>query len=92
MTKTGPGASISSVGFYGSLDVPGTTLALEPGERVRVQVPAQIWPGPGMTPVLTTDPQPVRMKAFVMIEHDSMLAEYSENTLEIELNHRFQRQ
>jgi hypothetical protein len=91
MTKTGPGATISSsVGFYGSPDVPGTTLALEPGERVRVQLPAQIWPGPGMAPVLTTDPQPVRIKAFVMIERDSMLAEYSENTLEIELSHRFQ--
>lgn len=86
MTRKGPGAIIASgYRFHGSLDVPGTTVVLEPGERVRVQLPAQVLPGPGMDPVLTADPQPVRIKAFVMIEREGLLAEYSENTLQIEL-------
>jgi hypothetical protein len=42
-----------------------------------------------MDPVLTTDSQPVRIKAFVMIEREAMLAEYSENTLQIELKQPF---
>ena len=36
--------------------------------------------------MLTPNPQPVRIKAFVMIDRESMMAEYSENALEIELS------
>ena len=93
MRKTGPGAIVAiASGYYGSPDVPGTTLVLQPGERVRVQLPAEIRPGVGMEPILTTDPQPVRIKAFVMIEGDSMRAAYSDNALAIELRERHRRQ
>jgi hypothetical protein len=86
VTRKGPGALIASgYGFYGSPDAPGTTVVLQPGERARVQLPAQVLPGLGMDPMLTTDSQPVRIKAFVMIEREAMLAEYSENTLQIAL-------
>ena len=61
---------------------------MQPGERVRVHLPAEIRPGPGMEPALTTDPQSVRIKAFVTIEGESMQAVYSDNMLEIELSRR----
>lgn len=86
MSKKAPGTIITSgVGFYGSLDVPGTTVVLEPGERARVQLPSEIRQGLDMDPALTLNPQPVRIKAFVMIERNAMMTEYSENTLEIYL-------
>jgi hypothetical protein len=92
MTRKGPGALIASgYGFYGSLDVPGTTVVLQPGERARVQLPAEVRPGLGMDPVLTADPQPVQIKAFVMIDREAMLAQYSENTLQIEVKQPFER-
>ena len=72
-------------GYYGSLDRPGTTAVLQPGERARVQLPAEIRPGPAMDPALTADPQPVRIKALVGIERRSLSGVFSENTLEIEL-------
>ena len=72
-------------GFYGSADVAGTTFVVQPGERVRVQLAAQIYTGPGFDPPLSVDPRPVRLQAFVMIERDHMVAEYSGNTLEVEL-------
>jgi hypothetical protein len=78
-------------GYYGSPDVPGTTLVLEPGERVRVQLPADIRPGPGWNRSLTTDPQSVRIKASVMIEGEVMRAVDSDNTLAIELSERIRR-
>jgi hypothetical protein len=88
--KTGGSGAFIAIasGYYGSPDVPGTTLELQPGERVRVQLPAEIRPGPGMEPVLTTDPQPVRIKAFVTIEGESPLSAYSDNVLTIELSQR----
>jgi hypothetical protein len=88
MGKTRPGAPIAiTSGYYGSTDVGGTTLVLKPGERVRVQLPAEVRPGPGMEPTLTTDPQSVRIKAFVMIEGESLQAAYSDNVSTIELSH-----
>lgn len=87
MSKKGPGMIITNgVGFYGSLNVPGTTVVLEPGERVRVQLAAEIRQGLDMDPALILNRQPVRIKAFVMIERESMMAEHSENALEIELS------
>jgi hypothetical protein len=93
MRKAGPGAIIANApGYYGSPDIGGTTLELKPGERVRVQLPAHLgWSaGPGMELVLTTDPQPVRIKAFVMIEGESLQAVYSDNALEVQLSRRIQ--
>ena len=90
MTRSGHVPILTASGFYGSLDVPGTTLVLQPGERARVQLPGTIWPGPGMDTALTTDPQHVRIKAFVTIYRESMMADYSENTLQIELSLPFQ--
>lgn len=72
-------------GYYGSLDAPGTTAVLQPGERARVQLPAEIRPGPGMDPVLTADPRLVRIKAFVGIERRGLSGAFSDNTLEVEL-------
>ena len=49
MTGNRPGAILTrGFGFYGSLDAPGATAVLQPGERARVQLPAQIIPGVGM--------------------------------------------
>src|SRR5262249_2114842 len=88
MGKTRLGAPVAiASGFYGSPDVGGTTLVVQPGERVRVQLPAEVRPGPFMEPTLTTDPQSVRIKAFVMIESESLQAAYSDNVLTIELSH-----
>jgi hypothetical protein len=86
MTTKGTGAIIASgFAFYGSLDVPGTTVVLQPGERARVQVPAQV----GTGGVRTTESRSVRIKALVMIEREELqLGELSENTLQIELTPR----
>jgi hypothetical protein len=91
--KTGGAGAFVAFGsrYYGSPDVPGTTLVLAPGERVRVQLPAELRPGPGMEPVLTTDPQSVRIKAFVMIQGEVLHAAYSDNALTIELSERIRR-
>ena len=87
MTKKGPGAIIASGSFfYGSLDVPATTVVLQPGERARLQLPAVVSPLTGMNPVLTQDPQQVQVRAFVMIEREVMLSVYSENTLPLQLS------
>src|SRR4051794_23670298 len=92
MRKSGPGPPVAiASGYYGSPDEPGTTLVLLPGERVRVQLPAEIRPGPGMEPELTSDPQPVRIKAFVTIEGEWMQSTYSDNALTIELRERVRR-
>jgi hypothetical protein len=88
----GTGAFIAiGSGYYGSPNVAGTAMVLQPGERVRVQLPAEIRPGPGMEPELTSDPQPVRVKAFVMMEGESMQSTYSDNALAIELSARIRR-
>jgi hypothetical protein len=93
MRKTAPGATVAiAPGYYGSPDAPGTTVVLQPGERVRVQLAAEIRPGAGMEPVPTIDPHPVRIKAFVMIEGELMQAAYSDNALTIELSERHRRQ
>jgi hypothetical protein len=86
--KTGrTGAFIASgSGYYGSPNVAGTSMVLQPRERVRVQLPAQIRPGPGMEPLLTSDRQSVHIKAFVMMDGESMRAAYSDNELVIELS------
>ena len=93
MTKKGQEALITGgFGFYGSLNVPGTTLVLQPGERARVQVPGKISPGPDIESVLTTDwPQHAHIKALVMIDGESIQPEYSDNALEIELTRRLPR-
>jgi hypothetical protein len=89
VSKTGARTLIAfGYGYYGSPDVPGTTLVLEPGERVRVQLPADIRPGRGWNRSLTTDPQSVRIKASVMIEGEVMRAVDSDNALTIELSER----
>jgi hypothetical protein len=90
--KTGGSGAFIAIasGYYGSLDSGGTTLVLQPGERVRVQLPADVRPGPGMEPALTTDPQPVRIKAFVTIDAAWTQSAYSENVLTIELSQRRQ--
>jgi hypothetical protein len=86
MNGTRQGAFITEgFGYYGSLDAPGTTAVLQPGERARVQLPAEIRPGPGMDPVLTADPRLVRIKAFVGIERRGLSGAFSDNTLEVEL-------
>lgn len=87
MSGPRPGATLTrGFGFYGSLDAPGTTAVLQPGERARVQLSAQIVPGVGMNPVLTADSQPIRIKTLVVIESKSRSpSAISENTLEIEL-------
>jgi len=88
--KTGDtGAMIAfGSGYYGSPDVPGTTLVLQPGDRVRVQLPADIRPGPGLESALTPDPQPVRLKASVIIDAAWTQSAYSDNVLTIELSQR----
>jgi hypothetical protein len=88
--KTGAtgGLIATASGYYGSPNVPGTSMELQPGERVRVQLPAEIRPV-GMEPILTTDPQPVRIKAFVMIKGKLMQGAYSDTTVEIELSQRY---
>jgi hypothetical protein len=92
VSKTGARTLIAfGYGYYGSPDVPGTTLVLEPGERVRVQLPADIRPGRGWNRSLTTDSQSVHIKASVMIEAEVMRAVDSNNTLAIELSDRIRR-
>ena len=61
---------------------------VQPGERVRVQLPADVRPGPGMEPAQTTDPQPVRIKAFVTIDAAWTQSAYSDNAVTIELSQR----
>jgi hypothetical protein len=88
MTKKGPGGIIASGPFfYGSPNVPATSVVLQPGERARVQLPAMLLPAV-MDPVLSHDPQQLLVRAFVMIEREVMLSVYSENTLPLELNIR----
>jgi len=89
MTAKGRGTLIASGHeFYGSLDAPGTTVTLQPAERARVQLTATIVPGPRMDPPLTVDLREVQMKAFVMIEREKTLFEYSENMLQVQLRMR----
>jgi hypothetical protein len=70
--------------FYGSLNAPGTTAVLQPGERARVQLPAWIRWGM-MEPALSAERQPMRIKALAAIEREELSTAVSENTLQIEL-------
>jgi hypothetical protein len=40
------GVVASGPGLYGSSQVPGTTMIVHPGERLRVRVPARVWTDP----------------------------------------------
>ena len=66
-------------GLYGSRQVPGTTMTLQPGERLRVRVPATVTL-PGWGRALTDTPQTVEVAAMFQFQRgDRPGVELSQN-------------